>query len=288
MEEFGRTIKYFGLIISSLWRQNGSKVVKTSLFLLSTILIIDCLVLVGLLGGFPDNITLLVNDFSAELRIGLTRLTFGILFLGLLFPFLFVHEAAKLHGQQDGKIQQRETEIEELKDIINQDLQKAKVRIETYPRESENYASLKIFNDESKDITKAYVKIESLLVNYSANPTREYDELSTINPNNYFVSWAGGDNGDGTSTVKIKDHAVLNVAKILKFDTGNWWLNILLHKGDNDKRYAAGEYKFKVSFRGILGDKPIRPEEFNFAVVLKMTQVGENSRRTEFYMKEIE
>jgi hypothetical protein len=115
LKEFQETIKYFWMVFVSVWKtKEWNNIVKVFLVLLFTFLILDCLILFALFSGLPEFITQLIDDFSTDARVGLTRLAFTFLIFGLIFPYLFLREASKIHNKQEIEKEQLRTKAKKL------------------------------------------------------------------------------------------------------------------------------------------------------------------------------
>ena len=84
-----------------------TNITKSVFGLFVIILILDCFVILALFGFVPESMRLLINDFSSEFRINLIYLLIAIVIFGLIFPFIFLSEAAKIHYTQKKIITER-------------------------------------------------------------------------------------------------------------------------------------------------------------------------------------
>ncbi|MEW6029255.1 MAG: hypothetical protein ACOYZ8_05465 [Chloroflexota bacterium] len=223
-------------------------------------------------------------NFLAELVVD--SILVGGMFLFVLFLLNLLRAPRLIYYEQQNGTKVLEERIDELDKIIKRELVKASVNFEVYPRSSEGYASIKIFNNESRDLTGCYVKLEEVFVTAYVPNDIVYDGLEAINPNNYFISWAGGGGGNGYTTIERKNYSVLNVAKVVRSE--NWWFAFLFHKGEEKRLHRQGDYKIKISFRGLLDGKPIEPVEYRFVMSLSVKRVDENTNEIQFSMMELE
>ena len=107
---------------------------KIILSLIALFIIVGCLIVVSILLGFPNFAETLINDFSSTIRVDSTRLISIILILCLIFPFLFLHQAAKIHNKQNSdKVEletQKNQEIENLRKTKDQEIQELEARLD--------------------------------------------------------------------------------------------------------------------------------------------------------------
>lgn len=220
----------------------------------------------GSLESFFDSVLFVVGKWVAV-----------IFLLQYMLTVTYFRASNNLYQTQKNIQVKQSRKITKLEKTVNQEFAKADIKFEVYERLSENYASVKIFNREDKDLTGCYVKVEGIFATFTPEQDKGFNKLEKINPNNYFVSWAGGDEGEGRKTIERKNHSILNVAKLTQEGIGVWGLQFLFHKGNAEYIWRPGDYKFKISLRGFLDDKPILPAEFEFITSLRVVRYDENN-----------
>src|SRR5262245_21792621 len=94
------------MVFNETWKaideQTGVMKYVLGLLAISTILL--CLMVISILLVFPDSIETLIQDFSSEVRIDFLKLLAGLLVGCLIFPFLFLHQAAKINNAKENEI----------------------------------------------------------------------------------------------------------------------------------------------------------------------------------------
>jgi hypothetical protein len=121
------------------------------------------------------------------------------------------------------------------------------IDFELFPRYADGYASIKVYNRESDDITDCTL---SLLDALSITDDKTESILDKVNPDNAYISWGGGNTKKGT--IIGKNVATFNLAKC----NGDNFL-FLLDNG-SERPLALGLHKFKIAIDGKVNGKKIK------------------------------
>lgn len=182
--------------------------------LFGIVLILDCLIVLALAGFLPEQISQLVDDFSAELRTGLVRLSIAFLFLGLVFPFAFLYIASQIHKLQQSKIEaleERQKLPKQAKIIVD------KIISPHIPPHSK--VGITIENNEIQDLTDIQIKLVRATqfefsdetgymedTNWVIEPDNSYFDLGTNNK-------VGANNKEVFYLAEIQDKQVVFLLK---------------------------------------------------------------------------
>lgn len=109
MSEILQTLNYTKIVLGSLLKRifKQSKVLKFLFSILFSVLVIDILMIIAIIGNFSPGVVSLINDIGSDIRTTLIYLGFYILLFLATLPFLFIYEASNIHKSQSKIIAER-------------------------------------------------------------------------------------------------------------------------------------------------------------------------------------
>ncbi len=254
VKEIIKTAKYMGMVFKSAWatitKETG--IVKIVLGLLATVLILDCLIILAIVGLFPHWVIQLISDFGAEVRTGLTYFAFGTIVLGIVFPFIYFHEAAKIHGRQENTIQRQKNQI----------YPKAQFELSPYhPEAGDNgvrWAGVYIQNKSgARSIKQCKVKLLSFV-----------PEVRGVNNLPSDLMWSDNNRPDTNGFLIISRDGTVTLDIVVSYENYSGG-TVTLRRGASVIIFSPGIYTIEFQIDGIIGDNDIVPQKFSANIVLE-------------------
>lgn len=228
--------------------------------LLSALCIFVVLSLLDWIGLLPKDWTILVGDFSAEVRISLIYGLGAIVVLLVIFLFAIVHLPAKIHNEQ----------VEEISALRGTNsIVKLSMTPYNQPRspKSPSYqqASLYITNNESVELTECVGTLNSLIYRWPNGTETDYQDLIVLP--RYFA-WSSrsrlGDRHAVTIRPGANHRAILDIAGAsngeMKFNfvegnenaqgIGRYFVEVAISGKKSGVSFEATAHQFYLEFTG--------------------------------------
>ncbi len=255
IKEITETAKYMGMIFKSAWATVAKEtgIVKIVLGLLAAVLIFDCLIILAIVGSFPHWVMQLINDFGSEIRTGLTYFAFGTILLGMIFPFIYFHEAAKIHVRQENTIQKQKNQI----------YPRAKFELSPYhPEAGDNgvrWAGVYIQNKSgARSIKQCKVKLLSFI-----------PEIRGVNNLPSDLMWSDNNRPDANGFLIIPRDGTVTLDIVVSYENYSGG-TVTLRRGANVIIFSPGIYTIEFQIDGIIGNSDIVPQKFSANIVLEL------------------
>lgn len=103
IQKLKETYSYSKMVFLETEKTNKTwtKIMKSILGLAAVCLFLICLILYAFLGGFPDAVDRIIENFGSQVEYSLIILAGTILLSVFVFPILFLQQAASIHKKQE-------------------------------------------------------------------------------------------------------------------------------------------------------------------------------------------